>query len=186
MAMPATFPERSVWTADDIADLPPDGQRYELLHGELVVSAMPVPAHQTVALSLAVLFHNAAQALPMTVIAPAELHVSRTTVLEPDVAVYPVRDAVRDDWRSMPKPALVIEVLSPSTLKHDRHRKRPEYLGFGVAEVWTVDLTDRCIERWTAASEFPTVERTDFDFALTPAHPPVRITLQTVFGTPSA
>lgn len=182
MAMRATLPERSVWTVDDLAELPPDGRRYELLHGELVVSALPMPPHQRVAMRLALVFERAGADAPISVLAPAEVHVSRTTVLSPDVAVYPVRDAVADDWRAMPTPALVIEILSPSTRKHDRHRKRPEYLGVGIPEVWTADTVARCIERWTAASEFPAVERADFDHRLTAAHPPVHISLQAIFG----
>jgi Uma2 family endonuclease len=186
MAMPVTLPERSIWTADDLAELSHDGTRYEVLHGELVVSALPVPTHQRVAMKLAVLFETAAPMAPCTVFAPAEIHVSRTTVLEPDVAVYAGVDIVQRDWRTMPVPCLVIEVLSPSTRSHDRHRKRPEYLRHGIAHVWTVDPDARVIERWSAASEFPVVERDDFEVRLTSAHAEVRVSLAAVFGSAQA
>jgi Uma2 family endonuclease len=183
MAMPALLPERSIWTVADLADLPSDGARYELLHGELIVASLPMPLHQRVVMKLASIFERAEAVGPgCTVLAPAEIHISTATMLEPDLAVYAGRNAAGVDWRTMPRPMLVVEVLSPSTRKHDRHRKRPEYLALGIPEVWTVDLDAREIERWTAASEFPSVERTDFDFALSSAHPLVRVAFDTVFG----
>jgi Uma2 family endonuclease len=69
----------------------------------------------------------------------------------------------------MPPPALVIEILSPSTTKADRHRKRPAYLAHGVVEVWLVDIESRTFERWTAQSEFPQLYRESIAWAPTDA-----------------
>ena len=71
--------------------------------------------------------------------------------------MYPEPEFSHLAWRAMSTPLLVVEVLSPSTTRRDRHRKRPAYLANGVAEVWLVDGDTRIIERWTAASEFPDV-----------------------------
>ena len=34
------------WTVDDLADLPDDGNRYETVHGELLVTPAPGAPHQ--------------------------------------------------------------------------------------------------------------------------------------------
>ncbi len=65
-----------------------------------------------------------------------------------------------NDWRQLAPPALVIEILSPSTRNTDRHRKRPAYLAHGVCDVWLVDIDTHTVERWTAQSEFPQLHTT--------------------------
>ena len=47
---------------------------------------------------------------------------------------------------------LVTEVLSPSSARHDRVRKRPRYQR-NVPDYWIVDLDARVIERWTSTHE---------------------------------
>ncbi len=55
MAMPdaRAYPRpgsgRTIWTVDDLAQLPDDGNRYEILHGELLVTPLPSNSHQGVA-----------------------------------------------------------------------------------------------------------------------------------------
>ena len=46
------LPERSVWTVTDLEALPDDGNRYEILHGELLVTPLPSSGHQGVAMRL--------------------------------------------------------------------------------------------------------------------------------------
>jgi Uma2 family endonuclease len=188
MAMPVSLPpSRSIWTAADVDALQRDGERYEVLHGELLVTPSPAYGHQRAAFELAVLLRSASGAEhPVSVSAPALVRIADTTQLEPDLAVYAVAPHLRPTWLELPRPLLVVEFGSPSTKDTDRHRKRPAYISAGIPEVWTVDLDAPLIERWTPASEFPTTQRQDFDFQLTPAHPVVRITLQAVFGTPAA
>jgi len=55
MAMPTSplLPARSIWTVHDLERLPDDGNRYEILHGELLVTPMPSNGHRGVALRLA-------------------------------------------------------------------------------------------------------------------------------------
>ena len=45
-------PERSIWTVDDLEQLPDDGNRYETLYGELLVTPLPSSGHQRVAVNL--------------------------------------------------------------------------------------------------------------------------------------
>ena len=84
------FPARSIWTVEDLERLPDDGNRYEILHGELLVTPLPSNGHQGVALRLACILLNWCRAhTGWAVRAPGGVYVSETTWLEPDVAVYP-------------------------------------------------------------------------------------------------
>ncbi|WP_411280513.1 hypothetical protein [Gemmatimonas sp.] len=40
------MPARSRWTVTDLEQLPDDGIRYEILHGELLVTPLPSVGHQ--------------------------------------------------------------------------------------------------------------------------------------------
>jgi Uma2 family endonuclease len=47
------------------------------------------------------------------------------------------------------------EVVSPSSARHDRVRKRPHYQRHRVSEYWIVDDMSRTFERWTPDDERP-------------------------------
>jgi Uma2 family endonuclease len=189
MAMPDTrpFPRprsgRTVWTVADLERLPDDGNRYEILHGELLVTPMPSTEHQRIAMRLSVLTVLWCRAhTGWTVLAPGGVYVSETTWMEPDLAVYAAPESADLSWREMPPPLLVVEILSRSTTRRDRHRKRPAYLAHGVAEVWTIDAPRRTIERWTRASEFPETHRDGITWAPDATLPPLVATADELFG----
>ena len=185
MAMRASspLPERTMWTVADLEAIPQDGNRYEILHGELLVTPLPSTGHQGVAHRLTLAFCNWARAhTGWTVLAPGGVYMSQTTWLEPDLAVYTTPQYANLHWREMPPPLLVIEVLSPSTRKRDRHRKRPAYLAHGVGDVWIVDQQARAIERWTMASEFPETFRESIAWHPDVAYPALVVTAAELFG----
>ena len=45
-------------------------------------------------------------------------------------------------------PDLIVEVLSPSTHRHDRIRKKARYAKAGVPEYWIVDTDERAVEQY--------------------------------------
>jgi len=154
MAMPHSrppstrLPERSIWTVADLEQLPDDGNRYEILHGELLVTRLPSVGHQGVAMRLCLLIAPWCRAhTGWKMLSPGGVYVNETNWFEPDIAVYPAPEFPERRWQEMPPPVLVVEVLSPSTRRRDRHRKRPAYVAYGVAEVWTIDQASRTIER---------------------------------------
>jgi Uma2 family endonuclease len=51
-----------------------------------------------------------------------------------------------DDDVLVRAPELVVEILSPSTMADDRHRKRKLYERFGVKEYWLIDPKNQSIE----------------------------------------
>ena len=74
-------------------------------------------------------------------------------------------------------------MLSPPTVRRDRHRKRPAYLAHGAAELWLVDQDTRTIERWTSASEFPDTMREGITWTPSAALPPLVVTADDIFGS---
>ncbi len=53
-----------------------------------------------------------------------------------------------------------MEILSPSTAKHDRFQKRKYYQENGVPTLWLVDGDKKYVEVWTPEALFPQVETT--------------------------
>ncbi len=176
-------PAGAVWTFSDLYRLPDDGRRYEVLHGELLVSPPPSFGHQNAVTALVVAISNwCTQHTKWSVVGPGGFCVSETTWLEPDVAVFPVSRSAELTWQNAPVPVLVVEVLSPSTRNRDRHRKRAAYLAHGVGEVWLLDMQERTVERWTSASEFPELHREEITWTPVTSAPPLHITNDALFG----
>src|SRR5262245_32221811 len=118
---------RRRWTVADLADLPDDGNRYEVVDGELLVTPSPALRHQEAVLKLAVFLHDylAREPMGLVVIAPAEIVFSATRAVQPDVLVAPLVEGRRPErLEQIDRLLLAIEVLSPSTARADRVTKR--------------------------------------------------------------
>jgi Uma2 family endonuclease len=76
------------------------------------------------------------------------------------------------DWRSL---LLAVEVLSPSTARTDRQRKRRIYQDVGIPEYWIVDLDSRVVERWRPTDKRPEVLSDPFTWEPQPNVPPLTI-----------
>jgi Uma2 family endonuclease len=131
------LPWGAVLTEDDLATMPDDGHRYELLDGTLLVTPAPNPNHQRCVTSLLVLLHAARRPGQTVLVAPLNVRLSRTTVLEPDVLVAQTADLT--PARLEGPPLLAVEVLSPSTRRIDLGTKRLAYEAAGVPAYWLVD-----------------------------------------------
>ncbi|MEO7358778.1 MAG: hypothetical protein ABI120_00515 [Gemmatimonadaceae bacterium] len=72
--------DRTVWTVADLEAIPDDGNRYEILHGELLVTPLPSTGHQRIAMRLSVMMVLWCRAhTGWTVLAPGGVHISETT-----------------------------------------------------------------------------------------------------------
>ncbi|MEI2779234.1 MAG: Uma2 family endonuclease [Tetrasphaera sp.] len=167
-----TLPYRRELTADDLAAMPDDGHRYELIDGSLIVTPSPSRAHQSVAALLARLLFEACPPSLTIRFAPLDVRLDPRTVLQPDLLVIE-RAGYLDE--SVPlRPLLTIEVLSPSTRLVDLNLKMARYEQAGIPSYWVVDpgelrlrawdLVDAAYvpvadvtgdERWTAVKPFP-------------------------------
>ena len=129
-------------TVDELWALPDDGQRRELIDGELFVTPAPQPGHQ-VGSGRLYLALQAAAGDRLVLYAPVDLLVDDRTVVQPDLVVYDA-DVRRDldPTRPIPRgtvPLVAIEISSPSTRRLDLVHKRELYERIGVPEHWFVD-----------------------------------------------
>ena len=148
---------RTGLTYDDLVEMfagEPDNVIRELIDGELVVSPSPGKRHQRAVVEIAAALHafavqSGGQAYP----APMDVRFSDRDVLEPDVIyVGPNRDDLSED-RFLKAVDLVVEVSSPSTIRHDLVRKRRVFEQFGVPEFWFVNLDAERIEIYRLVGE---------------------------------
>jgi len=139
------------WTAERAIALPADGNRYEVLDGELFVTPVPTWDHQDVVTSLimAIKPYVKENRLGWAMVSPADITFSPRRLVQPDLFVVPWRaEGKPSAWTEVKSLLLAVEVLSPSTAHADRLRKRLIYQDEGVPEYWILDLDARLVERW--------------------------------------
>ena len=171
------------WTADMVRALPDDGQRYELVHGELLVTPAPRGWHQEITFRLARRPADYLDHEPVghVMLSPADISWDEDTLVQPDLFVVDPVEARAMDWRSMRTMLLVAEVLSPATARQDRFVKRVRYQAAGVAVYWIVDLEHEVVEVWAPADRVPRIECETLQWWPAAATAPFTIQLKDLF-----
>jgi len=149
------------YTADMARALPDDGNRYEVVHGELLVTPSPRMAHQHVVIELLVQLHEYLDRHPVgrVLASPADISWADDILVQPDIFVAIGSEARTFDWARIKTLLLVVEVLSPSTGRYDRFTKRRLYQEVAVPVYWIVDIAGRAVEVWTPDATVPVIER---------------------------
>jgi Uma2 family endonuclease len=158
MSMPAVHSHR--WTIDEVDRLVDEREesspRYELVDGELLVTPAPSGRHQRI---VGALFNQlCAYAQRSRVgevrLGPGEARLTSDSRFEPDIFVIPAIDG-RMPRASDPVTQLLlaVEVLSPSSSRHDRITKRRFFQAHGVPEYWVVDGDAEAFEVWHPGDE---------------------------------
>ena len=144
MAMPDTLDR---WTLAELHRLPDDGNRYELVRGQLFVTPAPSYAHQRLASALAAaLFpYVDRHGLGWLCFPRSVVRVGTDTEVEPDLMVRPSPSRPEPAWEEAPLPLLVIEILSDTTRRGDRVAKRGLYRDLGIPDYWIVDGERRIV-----------------------------------------
>jgi len=129
------------------------GGRHEYVGGELYAMAGGSKAHNIIALNLAVALHQHLRGkLCRSYMADMKLRLARgPAYYYPDVVVScSGRDLPADAPEDyLVDPLLVVEVLSDSTERSDRHEKLPAYQTVpGLEEILLISQKERSIERW--------------------------------------
>jgi Uma2 family endonuclease len=180
------MPEQATrWTADMVRALPDDGNRYEVVDGELLVTPAPADLHQrAVSLLLQILDPFArAQHLGEALPSPADIELDRHGLVQPDVFVRGlVHGRPAGGWDSGAPLLLVVEALSPSTARADRTTKRRRFQRAGIPEYWIVDLDARVIERWRPDDQRPEILSDRITWHPEGATEPLAIDLQSLFA----
>lgn len=150
------WPVQGEWRYEDYLRLPDDGRRYEIIEGVLYVANAPSIEHQfTVSeahFQLKLFVRD--RGLGQVYTAPIEVHLSETTrPVQPDVLF------IRAERQPAPgaqffegAPDLIVEVLSPNSIRLDRIIKFDAYEQAGVAEYWLADPKTRSVEVYTLSN----------------------------------
>ena len=181
--MPAESP--TYWTKAAVQALPDDGQRYELVWGELLVTPAPSPRHERVLMDLleALLPYVRRHGLGRVYSSKAELSWGDDTRFQPDIMVVPPDEAHATRWEDVQHPTLVVEILSPSSTRYDRFPKRRAYQEAGVPLYWVVDPEGQQVEVWMPSLTFPVIERDRVTWNPAGASSPLLVDLALLFGT---
>ncbi len=148
------------YTADMVRALPDDGNRYETVHGELLVNPAPRAWHQVIVGRLLRTVADYLDRHPIGTLlqSPADISWGDDTLVQPDLFVVDVDEARTLDWAQMKTLFLVIEVLSPSTARNDRFTKRRLYQEQDIPLYWIVDADEHRVEVWRPELQFPEME----------------------------
>lgn len=179
----AAPPPARRWSYAEFARLPDDGNRYEVIAGEVYMTPAPRPIHQKVATRLVLLLEAFVQehGLGEVFTGPIDVLFGEGDYLEPDlVFVRAERLGTVSERGVEAPPDLVVEVASSSTALRDRNLKRERYTWFGVPEYWIVDPDARHVEvyRMLQDPHTPEIVRDALVWRLAPGAPELRIEVQ--------
>jgi Uma2 family endonuclease len=140
-----SWPAQGDWTYEDYLRLPDDGNRYEVIRGNLYVTAAPYPLHEYVRSELFLILGSFVKARKLGKVLNAPVDVRLPQALgdpvQPDI--FFLRTGNQPRWKADPSfdgvPDLAIEVLSRSTAHRDRKVKLEAYREAGIREYWLVD-----------------------------------------------
>jgi Uma2 family endonuclease len=148
------------WTLGELHRLPDDGNKYEVVRGELFVTPAPAAEHEEIAVVFRRLLEPYVERESLgRVYTPRAVIQLRHSEVEPDIMVRRRAPGPPPTWRKAPVPMLVVEILSDSTRRRDHLQKRQLYLDIGVPEYWIVDGEERTIR--VVRPDEPDVEHSD-------------------------
>ena len=128
-------------TYQDYANLEGD-ERYELLDGELILVGSPNTDHQTASMKIGYRMFSFVEEndLGWFFHAPFDVLFTDTDVVQPDLLfISKDREHIITPANIQGAPDLIVEILSPSSVRRDWYHKRELYASHGVREYWIVD-----------------------------------------------
>lgn len=132
-----------------------ESERIEIINGEAFMMAPPSRVHQEISVAITAQLYNYLEGKRCKVY-PAPFGVRLfeqdgarpedvDTMVEPDISVVCDSDKL-DDHGCKGAPDLIIEILSPSTQRHDRLVKLGLYQRAGVREYWVISPSERTVQ----------------------------------------
>ncbi|MBY0493793.1 MAG: Uma2 family endonuclease [Cyanobacteria bacterium] len=150
-------------TAAEFLTWPDDGRHQELIGGVHYVTPSPKFSHQEIVGRLYVAIANfltTRRHLGRIILARFDVVLSDYDVVEPDLLFLAGdQQSILTEANVQGAPALVVEVLSPSTRRRDEGLKRKLFDEKGVREYWLVDPKHERVSvcRRAADGSFPVV-----------------------------
>lgn len=143
------WPEQGQWTYEDYVRLPDDGRRYEIIEGVLYMANAPSYDHQFAVAAISRIMGNFAidKGAGVVVTAPFEVHLPGIAKpVQPDILfIRTERQPASGTQIFEGAPDLIVEVLSPGSLRLDQYVKFGAYEQAGVREYWIADPKIRVI-----------------------------------------
>jgi Uma2 family endonuclease len=138
-------------TVADLEAMPEDGNRYEVIEGELFVSCAPGLTHQQVSANILYVIRSYLEKNGIgRVLATPGLILTELSGVIPDIIFFrhERRPEIVSGERLTGAPDLVVEILSPGSenIRRDRVAKRQLYARHGVLEYWMVDPQNCSLE----------------------------------------
>jgi Uma2 family endonuclease len=139
--------EEKIYTYEDYLNWPED-ERCEIIDGIAYMQAAPTPIHQEILMELSRQISNYLSGKPCKIYpAPFSVRLPRgdeknekevKIIVEPDITI--VCDKSKIDNRGCNgAPDMIVEILSPSSVKKDRIIKLNKYEKAGVKEYWIIE-----------------------------------------------
>lgn len=142
------------WTYEEYYRLN-DDVRYEIIDGNLLLAPAPDVWHQkwlneiNIFLSRFVKQRNIGQIF----IAPVDVVLDAENTVQPDIVFVSAANAGIIERRGIfGTPDLLIELISPTSVRRDRYKKKELYARFGVKEYWIGDPANKSLEVLTLKS----------------------------------
>src|SRR5258708_14880926 len=136
------------WTYEEYYKLD-DDQRYEIIDGNLLMAPAPDTSHQNWSRNLFRILDEYVRKhkLGEVFYAPLDVILDAGNVIEPDLVFVSTANAGLIQRRGVfGAPDLLIEIVSPSSVRRDRYDKKELYARFGVKEYWIGDPANRTLE----------------------------------------
>ena len=171
------------YTAEMVRALPEDGNRYETVHGELLVTPAPRMLHQIVLVRLSHALGHYLERHPVgqLLYSPADISWGADILVQPDLFVAPWDEVRTLTWERIQRLLLVIEIASPTTARADRFTKRRLYQEVRIPTYWIVDADAHLVEVWTPDDALPHVEHERATWVPTGAVEPFVLSLSELF-----
>ncbi len=123
---------------------------YELIDGEIMRKQAPKPLHQQIAWRVTAAFDRflAENPIGQAFFAPIDVFFDKYNNTQPDILFIKKERTFIIDLENgiMGAPDLIVEIISPSSIKMDRFDKRELYKKFAVKEYWIIDPKNQTVE----------------------------------------
>jgi len=136
------------WTYEEYYRLD-DDQRYEIIDGNLLLAPAPDTWHQDWTRDLFRIIdrHVTAHRLGKVFFAPVDVVLGAENTVQPDIVFIATANADIIQRRAIfGTPDLLVELVSPSSVRRDRYDKKELYARFGVKEYWIGDPANKALE----------------------------------------